>query len=122
MAHNEIQPLADVPTAPVALQHKLCTLKQQRRLGGMFLGSQQVQSPVQVFGDTQIHSHTAMVPNKYHRHREPNVGEPLGSVHCIGLKVPLSALKNVRKQGGSTHRRPFRGSPRQTESLRRECS
>lgn len=72
MAHNEIQPLTDVPTAPVALQHKLCTLKQQSRLRGMFLGSQQVQSPVQLFGYTQIHSHTFMVPNQYRRLRVSN--------------------------------------------------
>lgn len=72
MAHNEIQPLAGVPTAPVALQHKLGTLKQQRRLRGMFLGSQQVQSPVQLFGNTQIHSHTFMVQNQYRRLRVSN--------------------------------------------------
>ena len=66
MAHDEIQTLADVTTAPVTLQHKLCTLKQQRGLGGMFLGSQLIQAPVQVLRNTQIHSHALMVPNQYH--------------------------------------------------------
>ncbi|SDP63910.1 hypothetical protein SAMN04487914_12252 [Arthrobacter sp. ok909] len=40
MAHDEIQALADVTAAPVTLQHKLCTLEQQRRLGCMLLGSE----------------------------------------------------------------------------------
>lgn len=65
MAHDEIQTLADLTAAPVTLQHKLCTLKEQRRLGSMFLGSQLVQTPVQLFRNTQIHSHTHMVPNQY---------------------------------------------------------
>lgn len=66
MAHNEVQTLSDVTAAPVTLQHKLCTLEQQRRLGGVFLGSELVQAPVQVFGNAQIHSHNLMVPNQYH--------------------------------------------------------
>jgi hypothetical protein len=38
MAHHEIQALADVTPAPVTLQDQLCTLEQQCRLRGVFLG------------------------------------------------------------------------------------
>lgn len=38
MAHHKIQVLADVTAAPMTLEHKLCTLEQQRRLRGVFLG------------------------------------------------------------------------------------
>lgn len=65
MAHDEIQPLADVTAAPMTLQHKLGTLEQQRRLRGVFLGCKLVQTPVQIYGDTQIHRHSIMVPNQY---------------------------------------------------------
>jgi hypothetical protein len=31
----------------------------------MFLGSQLVQTPIKIFGNTQIHSHPPMVPKQY---------------------------------------------------------
>ena len=65
MAHDEIQPLADVTAASVTLQHKLCTLEQQGGLGGVFLRSELVQTTIQLFRNTQIHSHRPMVPNQY---------------------------------------------------------
>ena len=65
MAHHKIQTLADITGPPVTLQDQLCTLEQQRRLRGMFLGSKLVQTTIKVFGDAQIHSHPPMVPNQY---------------------------------------------------------
>jgi hypothetical protein len=38
----------------------------------VFLGSELVQPPVQVFRNTQIHSHALMVPNQYHHLKESN--------------------------------------------------
>lgn len=67
MAHHEIQSLADLTTSPVALQHKLRPLKQQRRLRGVLLCGELVQTTIQIHGDTQIHSHerhgTKLVPS-----------------------------------------------------------
>lgn len=65
MANQEIQTLANITGPQVTLEHKLCTLEQQRRLRGMFLGSQLVQTPIQVFRYTQIHGHPPMEPNQY---------------------------------------------------------
>ena len=65
MAHDEIQARADLTAAPVTLQHKLGTLEQQRRLRSVFLGRELLQPPVQIFGYTQIHRHSFMVPNQY---------------------------------------------------------
>ena len=65
MAHHEIQPLTDLATSAVSLQYKLCTLEQQRRFRGVFLGRELVQTTIQILGDTQIHSHDFMVPNQY---------------------------------------------------------
>lgn len=57
MTHNKIKPLADFTSARVALQNQLCTLQQKRGLGRMFLGSQLLQPPIEVFRNTKIHSH-----------------------------------------------------------------
>jgi hypothetical protein len=73
MTHHEIQTLANLTVPPVTLQHQLCTLEQQRRLRSMFLRSQSVQTPIQVFGDTQIHSHSPMVPNQYQQRFASNL-------------------------------------------------
>jgi hypothetical protein len=42
-------------------------LEQQRRLRGVLLGRELVQTTIQILGDTQIHSHNFMVPNQYQR-------------------------------------------------------
>ncbi len=73
MAHDEFQALADVTAAPMTLEHKLGTLEQQRRLRGVFLSCKLVQPPVQIFGYTQIHRHTIMVPNEYQAAATGNV-------------------------------------------------
>ncbi|MGX1161315.1 hypothetical protein FBY31_0311 [Arthrobacter sp. SLBN-100] len=65
MAHYEIQSFADLATSTVSLQYKLCTLEQQRRFRGVFLGRELVQTTIQILGDTQIHSHDLMVPSQY---------------------------------------------------------
>lgn len=65
MTHNKIKTLTDFTPARVALKNQLCTLQQKRRLGGVFLGSQLLQPPIEVFRDTKIHSHAFMVPNRY---------------------------------------------------------
>jgi hypothetical protein len=71
MAHDEIQSRTDLATAAVSLQYKLCALEQQRRLRGVFLGRELVQTTIQILGDTQIHSHNFMVPNQYQRSTGP---------------------------------------------------
>ncbi len=65
MTRDKIKTCADFTSARVALQNQLCTLQQKRRLGGVFLGSQLLQPPIEVFGDAEIHSHAFMVPNRY---------------------------------------------------------
>jgi hypothetical protein len=65
MTHNKIKTCADFTSARVALQNQLCALQQKRGLGRMFLGSQLLQPPIEVFRDTEIHSHAFMVPNRY---------------------------------------------------------
>ena len=65
MAHNKIKTCADFTPARVALQNQLCALQQKRGLGRVFLGSQLLQTPIEVFRDTEIHSHDFMVPNRY---------------------------------------------------------
>ncbi len=65
MAYDKIKALANVTAAPMTLEHKLGTLEQQRRLRRVFLGRKLVQTPIQIFGDTQIHCHSTMVPNQY---------------------------------------------------------
>lgn len=67
MTHNKIKTCADFTSARVALQNQLCALQQKRGLGRMFLGSQPVQTPIKIFGNTQIHSHQPMVPKQYHQ-------------------------------------------------------
>jgi hypothetical protein len=71
MTHNEIEALADFTPARVALQNQLCALQQQRGLGRVFLGSQLLQPPIEVFRDAEIHSHTLMVPERYTLSRDP---------------------------------------------------
>lgn len=65
MTQNKIKPLADFTPTRVALQNQLCPLQQKRRLGRVFLGSQLIQPPIEVFRDTEIHSHIIMVPKRY---------------------------------------------------------
>src|SRR4029453_4553293 len=65
MTHHKIEALADFTSARVALQNQLCALQQKRRLGRVFLGSQLLQPPIEVFRDTEIHSHGPMVPKRY---------------------------------------------------------
>lgn len=65
MTHNKIKTCADFTSARVALQNQLCPLQQKRGLGRMFLSSQLLQPPIEVFRDTEIHSHAFMVPNRY---------------------------------------------------------
>lgn len=79
MAHDEFQTLANLTAAPMTLQHKLCTLEQQRGLRCVLLSRELVQTPIQVFGNTQIHSHALMVPNQYqdsHANLHLAVGRP----------------------------------------------
>ena len=49
----------------MALQNQFCALQQKRGLGRMFFGSQLLQPPIEVFRDTEIHSHAFMVPKRY---------------------------------------------------------
>jgi hypothetical protein len=65
MTHNEIEALTDFAPARVALQNQLCALQQKRGLGRVFLGSQLLQPPIEVFRDTEIHSHAFKVPKQY---------------------------------------------------------
>jgi hypothetical protein len=67
MAYDKIKALANVTAAQMTLEHKLRTLEQQRRLRRVFLCRKLVQTPIQILGDTQIHSHSTMVPNQYHQ-------------------------------------------------------
>lgn len=65
MTHNKIEALTDFTPSRVALQNQLGALQQKRGLGRMFLGSQLLQPPIEVLRDTEIHSHTFMVPKRY---------------------------------------------------------
>ena len=65
MTHNKIKTCADFTSARVSLQNQLCALQQKRGLRCMFLGSQLLQPPIEVFRDTEIHSHDFMVPKRY---------------------------------------------------------
>ena len=65
MTHDKIKTCADFTSARVALQNQLCALQQKRGLRCMFLGSQLLQPPIEVFRDTEIHSHDFMVPKRY---------------------------------------------------------
>lgn len=57
MTHNKIKALTDFTPARVALQNQLGSLQQKRGLGRMFLGSQLIQPPIEVYRDAEIHSH-----------------------------------------------------------------
>lgn len=65
MAQHESKPLADLAASAVALQYKLCTLEQQRRFGGVFLGRELVQTTIQVLGEAHILSHDPKVPKQF---------------------------------------------------------
>jgi hypothetical protein len=67
MTHNKIKTCADFTSARVALQNQLGPLQQKRGLRRMFLGSQLLQPPIEVFRDTENHSHAFMVPKRYPR-------------------------------------------------------
>jgi hypothetical protein len=58
MSHHEIQSRTDFVAARVALQNQLSPLKQEGRLGSVFLGSELLQPAIEVLWYTQIHSHT----------------------------------------------------------------
>ncbi|MNI92420.1 hypothetical protein D3C73_1502140 [compost metagenome] len=64
MAHNEIKARTNLTPARVALQDKLGTLQEQRRLGGMFLGRELLEPTIEVFRDTEIHCHAILVPKR----------------------------------------------------------
>lgn len=65
MTHNKIKPSADLTPPRMALQNQFCPLQQKRGLGRVFLGGQLLQPPIEVFRDTEIHSHVTMVPKRY---------------------------------------------------------
>lgn len=66
MGHHKIQPLADLATTGMALQDQLRTLQQKRGLGRVLLGRKLLEPAIKVFRNTEIHSHSPMVPNQYH--------------------------------------------------------
>jgi hypothetical protein len=90
MAHHEIQTLADLAAAPVTLEHKLGTLKQQRGFGGVFL----VQATIEIFGDTQIHSHRPVVPNQYHAQPGTHSGRRPGFASFAGDERSIMSAAN----------------------------
>jgi hypothetical protein len=105
MAHHEIQTLADIPGPPVPLQDQPFALEQQRRLRGMFLGCQLVQTPIHVVGDTQIYSHPLMAPIQYQQRALRQTCMTSKSVSSIGetsiIGVPNFDLRGPAATAGS---------------------
>jgi hypothetical protein len=82
MAHHEIQTLADLAAAPVTLEHKLGTLKQQRGFGGVFL----VQATIEIFG--------GVVPNQYHAQPGTHSGRRPGFASFAGDERSIMSAAN----------------------------